>query len=447
MGMDLELFTTFGKGGWQEQFRQVVALRPDTRTENQVINLYPELTYGAFEGFGGAVTDSAGYVYAQMDEQQKQQFMEMYFSPERMNYRLLRVPIDSCDFSLRQYEAMSDPTDRELKSFSLAREGKYIFPMLEDIRTCTGRPPELMLSPWSPPRFMKDNRRRVLGGRLKPEYRDFWAEYLCRYILEFQERGYVVRRISLQNEPHAVTHWDSCVYTAQEQKIFLRDHMYPAMVRHGLEDVEIFLWDHNKERLYEWVRDVIDEETAHMVAGAAFHWYSGDHFESLDMIRERYPDMKLVVSESCVEFHKADPRNIVQVSISLARELIGDLNHGITAFYDWNLLLDQNGGPNHVGNHCMAPVLFDTERKELKPQLIQQYFEHFSHYIRPKAVRIGHSCYTEDIEVTSWKCPDGGIVVVMLNKSRHIRPVCIRMDGQAAKFLLYPQSISTGVFA
>ena len=108
-----------------------------------------------------------------------------------------------------------------------------------------------MLTPWSPPAYMKDNADRNHGGRLKQEYKKVWADYICRYIEEYRKRGYLVKRISLQNEPHAVQTWDSCIYTAQEEKEFLRDYMWPALQEHSLGVIEIFIWDHNKERVNE----------------------------------------------------------------------------------------------------------------------------------------------------------------------------------------------------
>lgn len=442
--MELELFTTFGST-WQDHFHQTAAFRRDPGVENQAVNLYPDAAFRTMEGFGGAVTDSAAYVYSLMDEDQKRELMRSYFSPEEMNYGLVRVHMDSCDFSLEQYEAMSDPSDAEMRSFSFAQTEKYILPMLRDAQAAAGRPLELMLSPWSPPAFMKTNGERVRGGGLKPEYRQFWAEYMCRYIQEFQRRGFLVRRITLQNEPHAVQTWDSCVFTAREQREFLVEFMRPALLRHGLGDVEVFLWDHNKERAYEWMREAAEGEAAEMVAGLAFHWYSGDHFESLDLLQHQYPDKRLILSESCIEFSKFAGESGTASALRLSHEIIGDLNHGMTAFYDWNLLLDEEGGPNHVGNYCLAPYLFDTRRKKLLPQLLQQHLAHFSHYLTPGSQRIGHSRYTEQIDVTAWKRPDGSIAVVMLNKSEQIMPVCLRMDGQIAECLLYPQSITTGV--
>lgn len=442
--MEMTLHTTFGNGSWKEQFGQTVCFQPDPGEENQVVNLYPEETFETLEGFGGAITESAAYVYAQMDAEQKKRLLETYFSPEQMNYRLIRLHMDSCDFSLGQYDAMSDPEDTALSSFSLARMEKYVLPMLRDAQRAAGRPLDLLLSPWSPPAFMKTNGRREGGGKLKPEFRALWAEYLCRYILELRKLGFLVRRITLQNEPKAVQTWDSCVFTAREQRDFLVDFMAPAMARHGLGDVEVFLWDHNKERVYEWMRDALDPVSEGLVAGAAFHWYSGDHFEALELLRRRFPDKKLILSESCIELFKFDRRDSITAAQRMAHELIGDLNHGMTAFYDWNLLLDERGGPNYVENYCLAPFLYDTGAKKLMPQLIQQYFAHFTHDLLPGSVRIAHTRYTEDIEVTAWRRPDGALAVVLLNRAEHPVPVNLRLEGEVASFLLYPSSITTG---
>lgn len=444
--MEIKLYTTSGEGGEDEALYQRLQFGEDTAgVEHHVVNVYPGRTFETMEGFGGAVTDAAAYVYSLMSESQKEEVIHTYFSENQMKYGMVRVHMDSCDFSTGMYEAMSDPEDRELKSFSFARTEQYIIPMLEDAQRAAGKPLELMLSPWSPPAFMKTNGSRKYGGSLKEDYRDMWADYICRYIKEFMNRGFCVRRISLQNEPKAVQTWDSCVYTAGQEKDFLKNHMVPALKRHQLEHIEIFIWDHNKERVYERTRDIVDETTRGMVAGVAFHWYSGDHFEALDLVRTEYPELKLIQSESCIEYSKYQASSQKQNAARLSHEIIGDLNHGMTAFYDWNLLLDEEGGPNHVGNLCQAPFLYDRNRGQLMPQLLLKHIGHFSRYIERGARRIGYSKYSDQIDVTAFCNPDGKLVVVLLNRTAKIIKINLRVDGEAVELVLYPESISTGV--
>ncbi|MGO5442070.1 glycoside hydrolase family 30 protein [Faecalimonas sp. LCP19S3_D12] len=432
--------------GYENKFSQTVQMHEDTEgTECQVVNLYPEITYEMFEGFGGAVTESAAYVYSLMNEAQKRQVITTYFSPENMNYRLVRIHMDSCDFCLDTYEAMSDPNDQELLSFSFERTEKYVIPMLEDIKKVRGEDLKLMLSPWSPPAFMKTSNARKMGGKLKPEYQELWAKYICRYIREFTERGYDVQRISIQNEPNAIQRWDSCLFTAKEEKIFLKDYMYPALKKYGFEGIEIFIWDHNKERIFERVRDIVDEDTKNMTAGAAFHWYSGDHFEAMELLRTQYPNMKMIMSESCLEYSIFDEKNIEQVTSRLCHEIIGDMNHGMCAFYDWNLLLDENGGPNHAGNYCHAPFLYDTKRNVLMPQKTQTEFYQFSHYIRPGSKRIAVTKYSEQIDVTAYQTSEEEIAVLLLNKSEQLLPINIRMHGKVGALLIPPKTLAACV--
>ena len=443
--MNLKIITTNAAG---KTTAQECSFRPDAEgIENQVVNLYPEISLQTLEGFGGAITDAAGFIYSLMNDSQKQQLMQAYFSPEGANYNIVRIHMASCDFSTEMYEAMSDPEDLDLRSFSFERTEKYILPMLIDAQKAAGKPLKLMLTPWSPPAFMKTNGSRKHGGSLKPAYAPLWAEYICRYVWEFQGRGFEVQRISIQNEPKAVQTWDSCIFTAEEEKTFLRDYLYPAMHRHGMDGIEVFIWDHNKERLYERVRDTVDDETASMISGAAFHWYSGDHFEALDLVRQQYPDLKLIVSESCIEYSKYGTGDQFANAGRLAHEIIGDLNHGMCAFYDWNLLLDETGGPNHVGNFCHAPFLYDRKKKELQPQLIYSCFRHFAHYIEPGAKRIAVTKYTDQLDVTAFQNPDGRIIVVLLNRTGCPVPAVLRLNNQIAAIQAEANTITTCVLS
>ncbi len=440
--MQLKCITTTFPENKRITENENIEFHKDCGTENQVINIYPTVEFQKFEGFGGAFTESAAYIYSQMPVCLREEMIEMYFGNRQMDYHLGRMHIDSCDFSLEQYEAMSDENDREMKSFTLERLEKYILPFINDVQEQSGKIIELMVSPWSPPTFMKTNQRRSYGGKLKTEHRNFWADYICRYIIELRKRGLMIRRLSIQNEPAAVQTWDSCVYSAQEEKVFLRDFLYPALMKNHLEDIEIFIWDHNKERAFERMCEIIDSETEHMVAGIAFHWYSGDHFEALELIRRRFPDKKLILSEACIEYSKYRADDYLVNAQKYAHDIIGNMNAGMNAFYDWNLVLDEKGGPNHVQNFCDAPYLYDTKRQSLQERNTLSYIWHFSHFIRPGAVRVGFSKYTKELDVTVFKNPDGTLVAVILNTGKE-KNAMIRLEGSEAEIIIKAQSIMT----
>ncbi len=416
----------------------------DNGEENELVNLYPQIRKQPFEGFGGAITDSAGYVYSLLDEQQKKELMHTYFGKDAMKYNQVRIPIDSCDFSLEHYEADSNEEDTDFAQFSFSRVEKYILPLLADAEKAHGEKLNIMLSPWSPPVYMKTNGERNNGGKLKPQYRARWAEYICRYIKEYEQRGYHITALTLQNEPKAVQTWDSCVYTAEEEKEFLRDYMWPSLKAHGLDHIEIYIWDHNKERAFEWAETIIDETTSPMIAGVAFHWYSGDHFDALQMIREQHPDKKLLLSEACIEYGKFAADDYLKNAQKYAHDMIGNLNHGMNSFFDWNILLDEQGGPNHVRNFCDAPFLFDKHNHKLIEGNIAGYLWHFTHFIEPDSVRIGTTCYTDQLEVSAFE-KNGQIVFILLNRTQDTLPATVRLNNTCIRVTLPPLSITTGI--
>ena len=405
--------------------------------ETRIVNLYPGAVGQTVCGFGGAVTDAAGYVYSLMPEELKRQLMDLYFGDDGLSYRILRVPIDSCDFSLEMFESMSEP-DETFKSFSMERELKYILPMLKDAKATAHGDISLMLSPWSPPAKWKDNNDRKHGGKLLPQYRALWAEYIIHYVTEFEKRGFPVAYLTVQNEPKAVQPWDSCVYTDEEEKQFIDDFLKPTLTRTGLDHIRLIGWDHNKERAYEWARTL-----GSSVDGIGCHWYSGDHFEALDLIRNEFPSHEIMLTESCIEFSHYSKEDSLVNALRLAHELMGDINHGMSRFIDWNLILAADGGPNHVGNFCDAPFLYDIFQKQLDIRPIFDIYHQFALAMPAGSRRIASSSYTSDIESATFIRPDDSLSAVLMNRSPEEKTVRLRLNEEICEFKLHPRSVRT----
>ena len=415
----------------------------DDSAEYFVINVHPEIEYQTIRGFGGAITESSGHTLSKMSQERRTQVLEAYFGENGHRYSIVRTHLDSSDFSLGEYEAVpeDDPT---FANFSLARDEEYILPFIKRAEDIAGRQMDVMLTPWSPPAYMKTNASRLRGGSLKPEYREQWARYIAHYIAAYRERGASVTKITVQNEPEATQSWDSCLFTAEEEKVFLRDFLHPALVGAGLEDIAVHIWDHNKERMYERAAAVIDADTAPMIAGVAFHWYTGDHFDGLRLVRERFPDLELVFTEGCVEYSRfgADQLSNAQM---YAHDIIGNLNAGMNTFIDWNIVLDEDGGPNHVGNYCDAPVMCNTADDTVEFKLSFDYIGHFSRFIAPGARRVATSTFSSRIEVVAARNPDGTIAIIAMNPTDTEISARIRIAGRAAPLVVPANSITSSV--
>lgn len=444
--MRAKLITTLYKNDAVEQTTEERAFCPDEKNQElNLINLYPEITYQTVEAFGGAITEAVGMTLKKVPRSLADEAIKCYFGPEGIDYKAIRTHLDSCDFSSGNYSAVEQKEDTDFSTFTLKHDEQNIIPYIKAAYLAAGEKLPVMLSPWSPPAFMKSNGSRDGGGKLKKSYYEAWAKYICRYIEEYRKRDINVKMLSVQNEPNAVQSWDSCIFTPEEEKDFLRSYLVPQLKKSGLSSIELYIWDHNKERIFERAKAEIDESTDAMIDGLAFHWYSGDHFDALRLVREKYPGKKLLFSEGCIEHSRFDGSRQLQNAQMYAHDMIGNLNAGTNTFVDWNIVLDERGGPNHAGNYCEAPIICDTKEGKLYKKLSFYYIAHFSKYIKPGAKRIASTKYTSDIEVTAFDNADETLTAVLLNRTANDLPVVIRLYGQLLELTIRKESISTAI--
>lgn len=406
------------------------------------VSLYPNARYQRFEGFGGAFTEAAAHSWKLLPADRRQAFLESCFGSEGLRYTQGRVHIGSCDFSLSNYACKSSPQDN---GFDTTHDDSELIPMILAAQETAGQDVSLLLSPWSPPAFMKSNGEMNNGGTLLDIYRTDWAECMAKYAAHYRAAGCSVRRISVQNEPEAVQTWDSCIYSGKEEGEFAADFLAPALIKEGCGDVKILAWDHNKDIIVYRAQDTLSVDGADKsVAGFAFHWYTGDHFEALKAVRSMYPEKELWFTEGCVEYSRFGGMTPEQKAEMYAHDIIGNLNGGINGSIDWNLLLDAKGGPNHAGNYCEAPIMLNSDCNDFTIKSEYYYIGQFSRYIQPGAVRIGISAWCSDIEATAFENPDGSIAAAMLNRTDVDIPISFTRDGKTdCKFTLPEHSLCT----
>ena len=412
----------------------------------------PEKTFQTFLGIGGAITDAAAETFYKLPESRQQEILNAYYNPEKgIGYSLIRTNMNSCDFSSGSYTYVNEG-DAALNSFSIDVDKRFKIPMIKAAITAAGGKVPLYVSPWSPPAWMKDNNNMLQGGKLKPEFFQSWANYYVKYIKSLENDGIPVWGLSIQNEPMAKQTWESCIYTAEEERDFLKKFLGPTLHKEGLGDKKVIMWDHNRDLIYQRAQTYFsDPEVAKYAWGIGFHWYedwSGGvpMFENVRRVHEAFPDMNILFTEGCAESFNAKRYNFWGLGEEYGRSMIHDFNNGSVGWTDWNILLDEFGGPNHVGNFCFAPMHGDTKTGKLTYTNSYYYIGHFSKFIRPGAKRIIASPSRSQLIATAFKNTDGSVAVVVMNESDKKIDYKLMVNGKAVPVTSLPHSIATLVF-
>jgi len=397
------------------------------------------------EGFGGAFTESSAVNWLALGTERRQQVLEAYFDPARGHgYSLCRVHMGSCDFALGNYAHAEVDDDMALASFTIERDRQALLPFIRAAQQVAGAPIKLLASPWSPPAWMKTSGRMNGGGTLRPECRRAWARCYARFIEAYAAEGVPIWGVSVQNEPMATQRWDSCLYTAEEERDFVRDYLGPELEAAGLGQVKIVIWDHNRDLMVERANAVYsDPAAARYVWGTGFHWYGEDHFDHVQQVHDAWPDKQLLFTEGCQE--GGPHHGSWELGERYARSMINDLNRWTVGWIDWNLVLDQQGGPNHVGNFCSAPIHTDAASDTFSLQSSYYYLGHFARFVRPGARRVLCASSRQDTEATAFRNVDGSAALVMMNRTGQSQRLAVRMDDARGVAELPPRSIATCV--
>ncbi|WNF38530.1 glycoside hydrolase family 30 protein [Bacillaceae bacterium IKA-2] len=425
---------------WQDKGSFI--FKKGTAANGYVIQINPEVEYQEWLGFGGAFTEAATYTLSKISFEHRSEVLRAYFNKEHgLGYTLGRTHINSCDFSLENYSYVED-NDTKLASFSIQRENQFVIPFIKDAMKEAGEALTILSSPWSPPAWMKTNGEMNNGGKLKEEYRNLWALYYVKYIEAMEKEGIPIWGVTIQNEPEATQTWDSCRYTAAEERDFIKNHLGPIFEESGFSDKKIVIWDHNRDIMVERATTILsDPEAAKYVWGTGNHWYVSEDFENLSIVHEAFPDKHLIFTEGCIE--GGVQLNAWHTGERYARNIIGDMNNWLEGFLDWNLVLDENGGPNHVGNYCDAPIIADTKTDKVYYNSSYYYIGHFSKFIKPGAKRIGLETNNEDISATAFKNENGEMIVVVLNETEKGQAFTIQFEGKFVEVEIDRRSIAT----
>jgi glucosylceramidase len=273
-----------------------------------------------------------------------------------------------------------------------------------------------------------------------------------KFINAYEKEGIPIWGTTIQNEPMATQTWESCIYTAEEERDFLKNYLGPVFQSQGLSNKKIVVWDHNRDLIVHRLSIIYsDPEAAKYAWGAGFHWYEtwtgGEPMHSnVAKVAEAYPDKNLLFTEGCAESFNPEKYYYWPNAEKYGKSMINDFNAGAVGWTDWNILLDETGGPNHVGNFCFAPVHANTMTGQLIYTPSYYYIGHFSKYIRPNAVRVSTSSSRSSLLSTSFLNEDGKMATIIMNQGDVQIEYKLIVGSEEAKITILPHCIQTVIY-
>ncbi|KAL9657845.1 hypothetical protein ABK040_013181 [Willaertia magna] len=418
-----------------------------------LIQLNPKKRYQSIIGFGCALTEASSFVFSQLNEENKEKILEAYFSPTKgLNYTIGRIHMNSCDFTLGTYSCDNVENDFQLNYFNIERDKLFIVPFVKRAlemvkKNGNGKTLNLFLSPWSPPAWMKRNFH--MNGSDKPIglinetlILNSWALFYSKFISFYKKEGINFWGLTVQNEPEYAAPYESCVYTAEFQRDFIKNYLGPR-IQKDHPQTKIMIYDHNRDHVHIWAKTIYsDKEAAKYISGTAF----------IDLAHQVDPTKFLLASEA------TQGPNVVlgdwSRGESYGYDIINDLEHWASGWVDWNCLLNLQGGPTHMENWCDSLIVGDVTNQTIYFNPMYYYFGHFTKYILQNSFRIGQTKQfvknNEELLVTSFITPENNIVTVLMNQESTLQK--IQLQDQSAdsdiylEVILPPHSIKTLIY-
>ena len=431
-------------------------------------------TYQSIIGFGGAFTEAAATNFYSLPPPIQTKLINAYFGEGGIGYTLGRIPINSCDFSVESYSFDEVKGDYDLLYFDteLTHDSAFMMPFMRramsavqsinnDNKEGKGKfSLNFLASPWSPPKWMKqpiDGVQSMNGSALPNglildvKTKAAWASYITKWVQSYKEKGIPIWAVTPQNEPEFPAPWEACVWSNDEMRDWIIEYLGPILKK-AHPDILLLAFDHNKDHLLTWANSILgNQDAAKWVDGMAFHWYTGAQdrmldgtygYNNLNETHARYPDKMLLGTEGCsCPGVRLDDWKRAEM---LGHDILFDIANYAQGWIDWNLIVDANGGINHVGNNCDAPIIANPDFTDIHIQPTYYYMGHISKYVPPGSIRIdsqivGNYEYNKNIdanvrsgyEMSVWPCEKSTRQMFKLTEEGYIQLSTVVLDAEA----------------
>ncbi|MDB5053552.1 MAG: O-glycosyl hydrolase [Bacilli bacterium] len=415
----------------------------EKETDPFTIHIDNNKMYQQMDGFGASFTDaSAWLMFKQLAASARTEAMIKLFDPvDGIGMTFLRQPIGACDFNAFIYSNDDMPpgeTDEELKHFSISHDLEYTIPAIKEALKLNPKI-KIMISPWSPPGWMKTS-DHMIGGTLKPEYYAVYAQYFVKFIQAYEQEGIPIYAVTIQNEPgYEPKEYPGMIMRADEQIRFIGEYLGPAFELNNVH-AKIICYDHNWDVL-DYTRHVLnDAKASPYIAGSAWHCYGGNS-AAMTEIHDEFPDKDIWFTEASggewiPAFHDG--------FMNQMKDLIRSTRNWAKSVIWWNIALDEHNGPTVLSKStCRGLLKVNRESGEIIYNLDYYTMGHISKFVFPGAFRIDSNTFEDDLETVAFQNLDGSQVLIISNRLTVDRTIKVQCGSYSFQHKLLAESAAT----
>ena len=372
---------------------------------------------------------------------EKNNLLNELFSTNGIGISYLRVSIGASDLSSSVFSYNDLPagqTDLTLSNFSLSQDLTNLVPVLKQILTINPNI-KIMGSPWSPPVWMKDNGSSI-GGSLKPEFYNVYAQYFVKYIQAMKTQGITIDAVTIQNEPQHGGNNPSMLMTAPQQATFIKNSLGPAFQAASVA-TKIIIWDHNADNPGYPISILNDPAAKAFIDGSAFHLYAGD-ISALSVVRDAHPDKNLYFTEQWTSSTGAFDGDL---KWHIKNVIIGSMRNHSKVALEWNLANDPSFGPHTQGGCTQCKGAVTISGSGVAKNVAYYIVAHASKFVPTRSVRISSSM-SGTLANVAFKTPAGKKVMIVLNEGNNTQSFNIKYKNKWATTSLTSGAVGTYVW-
>ena len=452
-------------------------------SNRQTIYVDPSKQYQSYIGYGASLTHASAYLLMQADEATRNEILHALFSRDGANLSVVRIPVGASDYVPgNTYFTCDDmpkgKTDVNLENFNLDHDEDIIAVAQEIIQI---NPNVIfMASPWSAPAWMKTNDKLVGAASLRSDMYEVYANYLVKFVTEYQKHGIDITMLTLVNEPSVGTLSYPTMNMNGEEAAIITAYLGTKFAALELS-VDIVAWDYNYGSSYasradEYLDTIYNEyaETAGKYSNTvAFHGYDGDAYwnssrkfgmkNGIQKVSQEYGRASIIteITESDVSFDFANNlmwacQNIVIAPCAVQNDGEGNFWNGCGGALYWNLVLDSNGQPCPADHGaCFGVISLDSQTQE-DGGTTYRYTKSSAYYAMAQVSKFlyavdGVDCYAinatstaSNLTTLAYYRNDGSVIVVVCNPSTYkSAKVDVVIDNRKISYEIAPQSMVT----